>query len=248
MIKALIIDDEKLARDIIKAYLKQHPNIEVIGECADGFEGVKAVNDHCPDLIFLDVQMPKLTGFEMLELLDNIPVIIFSTAHDQFALKAFERSAADYLLKPYASGRFDEAIVKAQERLQLHKGDAQIVDQINSTREGMHEVLDRIVVRIGSKIIIIPQDKIQYIEAQDDYVAIYSEGKKYLKQTTMKYLEAALPAQKFVRVHRSYIVAIDQIDRLEALSKEAFIAILKMGGRIAVSRKGYTALKEVLNF
>ncbi|GAA0892007.1 LytTR family DNA-binding domain-containing protein [Fulvivirga kasyanovii] len=247
MIKALIIDDEKLARDVIRAYLKDHPDIEVVSECANGFEGVKTIHEVKPDLIFLDVQMPKLTGFEMLELLDTVPVIIFSTAFDEFALKAFEQSAADYLLKPYSKSRFNEAISKARQRL-TGGGDKELVAKIQESREGAREELDRLVVRLGSKIVIISLDKVDFIEAQDDYVAIHSEGKKYLKQLTMKYLESSLPENQFVRVHRSYIVSIGSIDRLEAMSKDTYVAILKSGAKISVSRAGYSSLKEVLNF
>ncbi|MBL6446064.1 LytTR family transcriptional regulator DNA-binding domain-containing protein [Fulvivirga sp. 29W222] len=246
MIKALIIDDEKLARDVILAYLKNHSDIEVVEECANGFDGVKAVNKYIPDLVFLDVQMPKLTGFEMLELLDRTPVVIFSTAYDEFALKAFEKSAADYLLKPYAQSRFDEAISKARQRLK--EGDTELISKIQESRADVNEELDRLVVRVGSKIVIISLDKVDYIEAQDDYVAIHSEGKKYLKQLTMKYLEASLPKNQFVRVHRSFIVSINSIDRLEAMSKDSYLAILKTGNKISVSRSGYTSLKGVLNF
>ncbi|ELR69847.1 Two-component system response regulator [Fulvivirga imtechensis AK7] len=246
MITAVVIDDEKLARDIVRSYLKAFPQIEIVGECANGFEGVKTISELQPDLIFLDVQMPKLTGFEMLELLDHIPVIIFSTAFDQYAIKAFEKSAADYLLKPYSQIRFNEAVEKA-----LSKLDAQHVHglkDIRQTREQYAETLDRVVVRVGHKIIIIPLDKIEYIEAQDDYVAIYSEGKKHLKQLTMKYLETSLPKDGFTRVHRSFIVNINQIDRLEAYSKDAFVAVLKNARTVPVSRSGYTLLKEVLHF
>ena len=244
MIKALIIDDEKLARDVIRAYLKDHSDIEVVQECANGFEGVKAVHEHNPDLIFLDVQMPKLTGFEMLELLDSMPVIIFSTAYDEFALKAFEKSAADYLLKPYAEGRFNEAVEKAKQRIKGSGEDRDLVSKIHESGEE----LDRIVVRLGSKIVIISLDKIDFIEAQDDYVAIHSEGKKYLKQLTMKYLESSLPKSQFLRVHRSFIVSINSIDRLEAVSKDSYLALLKSGDKISVSRSGYGALKDALNF
>ena len=246
MVTAVIIDDEKLAREIVRSYLKAFPQIEIVGECANGFEGVKVISELKPDLIFLDVQMPKLTGFEMLELLDDVPVIIFSTAYDQYAIKAFEKSAVDYLLKPYSQARFNEAVEKALGKLgaqQVHG-----VKDIRQAREEYSETLDRIVVRVGHKIIIIPLDKIEYIEAQDDYVAINSEGKKYLKQLTMKYLETSLPKDSFTRVHRSFIVKINQIDRLEAYSKDAFVAILKSARTVPVSRSGYTLLKEVLHF
>ncbi|UII33955.1 LytTR family transcriptional regulator DNA-binding domain-containing protein [Fulvivirga ulvae] len=248
MIKTLIIDDEKLARDVIRAYLKSHSDIEIVSECANGFEGVKAIHEVKPDLIFLDVQMPKLTGFEMLELLDTVPVIIFSTAYDKFALKAFEQSAADYLLKPYSQSRFNEAISKARQRLTGGGEDKELITKIQESREVAREGLDRLVVRLGSKIVIISLDKIDFIEAQDDYVAIHSEGKKYLKQLTMKYLESSLPENQFVRVHRSFIVSISSIDRLEAMSKDTYMAILKTGIKIPVSRSGYGSLKEVLNF
>lgn len=248
MIKALIIDDEKLARDVIRAYLKDHPDIEIVSECANGFEGVKAIHEVKPDLIFLDVQMPKLTGFEMLELLDVVPVIIFSTAYDEFALKAFEQSAADYLLKPYSQSRFNEAISKARLRLTGGGEDKELIAKIQESREVAREELDRLVVRLGSKIVIISLDKIDFMEAQDDYVAIHSEGKKYLKQLTMKYLESSLPKNQFVRIHRSFIVSISSIDRLEAMSKDTYVAILKSGIKIPVSRSGYSSLKEVLNF
>ena len=248
MVKALIIDDEKLARDVIRTYLSNHPGIEVVGECSNGFEGIKAINEYTPDLLFLDVQMPKLTGFEMLELLDQPPVVIFSTAYDEFALKAFEMSAVDYLLKPYSERRFSEAVSKALEKLKAGTTLPEVGKAVMEIKQQSNEKLDRLVVKAGSKIIIISVDKIEYIEAQDDYVAIYSEGKKYLKQLTMKYLESALPPELFVRVHRSYIVGIDHIDRLEALSKDSFIAVLKNGAQVSVSRSGYSSLKEQLNF
>ncbi len=248
MIRTLIIDDEKLARDVIKAYLKDHPDIQVIGECANGFEGVKSVHEQGPDLIFLDIQMPKLTGFEMLELLDNQPVIIFSTAYDEFAIRAFEKNAADYLLKPYDQDRFNEAIRKATEKLATKEDNTPVVNSLIEEHRNSVELLDRIVIRSGNRIIILGLDTIRYFEAQDDYVAIFSEGHKYLKQLRMKYLEAALPVDQFVRVHRSYIVAIDQIDKIEAFTKDSYLAILKEGEKIPVSRSGYQALKKVLHF
>lgn len=248
MTTAVIIDDEQLAREIIKSYLKEFAQINVVGECSNGFEGVKMINELKPDIIFLDVQMPKLTGFEMLELLDNVPVIVFSTAYDQYAIKAFEKSAADYLLKPYSERRFKEAVDKALGKLQKTGSGSNTLKELQEIREEESELLDRIVVKNGSKIIIISLDKIEYIEAQDDYVAIHSEGKKYLKQLTMKYLESSLPKDQFVRVHRSFIVSIDQIDRLEAYSKDTYIAMLKGGQKISVSRSGYNMLKEVLHF
>ncbi len=247
MIKTVIIEDEKLARDVIKAYLKTHEDVEVVGECANGFEGVKLIHEKDPDLVFLDIQMPKLTGFEMLELLEKQPVIIFSTAYDEFAIKAFEKNTADYLLKPYRQDRFDEAVDKARQRLTSSTGST-VVQRLIDEHHASVEVLDRIVIRSGNKIIILGLESIEYFEAQDDYVAIFSEGNKYLKQLRMKYLETALPGDLFVRVHRSYIVAVDQIDKIEAYTKDSYLAILKNGEKIPVSRSGYQTLKERLHF
>ncbi|UII28459.1 LytTR family transcriptional regulator DNA-binding domain-containing protein [Fulvivirga maritima] len=248
MIKCLIIDDEKLARDVVSAYLKGQDDVEIVGECSNGFEGVKAIQEMKPDLIFLDVQMPKLTGFEMLELLDEMPVIIFSTAFDEYAIKAFEKSAVDYLLKPYSKQRFEEALNKAKAKLKNQEPSTTAVDTLLEEKRQETEQLERIVVRSGSKIVIIPTSKLDYVEAQDDYVALHSEGKKYLKQITMKYLEQALPAAEFVRVHRSYIVRVSMIDRLEPYTKDSYVAVLKDSSKISVSRSGYSALKEVLDF
>lgn len=249
MIKALIIDDEKLSRELISAYLKPHADIEVVGECENGFEGVKAILENKPDLIILDIQMPKLSGFEMLELLKDtdMPAIIFSTAYDQFAIRAFDLSAADYLLKPYTEKRFDEALEKAIKKIAFNKSNDTVKEIISYSRE--HEAeLERIVVRNGSKITIIPIDKIDFIKAEDDFVEIYSEGKKHLKQMTMKYLTATLPGSQFCRIHRSYIVNIHQINLLEAYAKDAYVALLNNGEKIPVSKSGYQELKALLGF
>jgi two-component system, LytTR family, response regulator len=250
MIKILIIDDEKLSRELIRAYLKPHADIEIVGECENGFEGVKAILENKPDLILLDIQMPKLSGFEMLELMDDadIPAIIFSTAYDQYAIKAFELSAADYLLKPYTEKRFNEALEKAVRTIAIDKSNDPVKEIVSYTREKSGEEIERIVVRNGSKITIIPIDKIEYIKAEDDFVEIFSDGKKHLKQMTMKYLSASLPSAQFCRIHRSYIVNINQINLLEAYSKDSYIALLNNGEKIPVSKTGYQELKELLNF
>ncbi|TRX62669.1 response regulator [Fulvivirga sp. M361] len=248
MIKVLIIDDEKLARDVVKAYLKEHADLQVTGECANGFEGVKYIHEHKPDLLFLDIQMPKLTGFELLELLEDPPAIIFSTAYDEFAIRAFEKNAADYLLKPYSQIRFNEALKKARLKIGSDNNELSPVNGLVESHRETTDQLDRIVIRTGSKIVILGVDQIEYFEAQDDYVAIYSEGKKYLKQVRMKYLESSLPTHRFVRVHRSYIIAVEQIDKIEAYTKDSYLAMLKDGKKIPVSRSGYQVLKEVLKF
>ncbi|MDX1629306.1 MAG: LytTR family transcriptional regulator DNA-binding domain-containing protein [Fulvivirga sp.] len=247
MIKAIIIDDENLAREVVRGYLQAFEDIELVAECENGFEGIKAIQELNPDLVFLDVQMPKLTGFEMLELLDDPPVIIFSTAYDQYALKAFELNAVDYLLKPYDKVRFEEAVAKAREKIH-QQGSTTDPQKLAHAHREQQEQLDRIVIRNGSKILIIPVDQVDYFEAQNDYVAVHSEGKKYLKKFTMKWLERALPANRFVRVHRSYIVAVDMIDKLEAYSKDAYLAMLKNGQKVPVSRAGYQLLRESLKF
>ena len=245
MLRILIIDDEPLARSVIRGFLSDHSDVEVVAECANGFEGLKAIQELKPDIIFLDIQMPKLSGFELLELLDDPPVIIFSTAFDDYAIKAFELSAADYLLKPYTRARFNEALEKARKKLSADKSSAkEIVETIRKTPTP----IDRIAVRNGTRITIIPAGDIDYIEAQDDYVAVHAGGKKYLKQLTMKYLEEALPAEDFVRVHRSYLVAVEMIDKLEAYSKDSYLALLRNQEKIPVSRKGYQLLRERLGF
>jgi two-component system, LytTR family, response regulator len=247
MIKAIIIEDEQPAREIIKHYLKEHPKVEVVGEFADGFSGLKAIHDLKPDLVFLDVQMPKLTGFEMLELIDDAPQIIFTTAYDQFAIRAFELNAVDYLLKPYSSERFDAALQKAYERFGKEKPRNEIKNLTQHVAETI-ELLDRVVVKTGSKIKVIPVDDILYIETQDDYVMIYTLESKYLKQQTMRYFEQHLHNGKFSRIHRSFLVNIDTIKQLELYEKNSYLAVLSNGAKLKVSDSGYKALKELMKF
>lgn len=248
MIKTIIIDDEKLSRDLIKAFLKPHSEVEILRECENGFEGFKAITEQKPDLVFLDIQMPKLTGFEMLELLEDtdMPSIIFSTAYDQFAIKAFELNAADYLLKPYTEIRFNEAVEKAKMKIGYDNENVRVKNIGKSLEK--NEVMERIVVRNGNKIIIIPTHEVEFVKAEDDFVEIYTGGKKYLKQLTMKYLTGALPPGQFVRVHRSFILNIEQINLLEAYGKDSYMALLKNGEKIPVSKSGYQSLKELLDF
>ena len=248
MIRTIIIDDESLARDLIKAYLQKFDDIEVVQECADGFQGLKAIQEHKPDLIFLDVQMPKISGFEMLELLEEPPVIIFSTAFDQYAIKAFEQNATDYLLKPYAEQRFDEAVEKAKAKASSKSGSKNEVEKLQETRADSDESLDRIVVKTGNKIQILPLESISHFEAQDDYVAIHSDQGKYLKLMRMKHLESRLPDGEFVRIHRSHIVNVKQIEKLELYEKDSYLLSLKTGIQLPVSRSGHGKLKEVLKY
>ena len=247
-IRTVIIEDETPAREILKHYLKDFENIEIIGECPDGFTGLKTISDLKPDLIFLDIQMPKLTGFEMLEVLEERPEIIFTTAYDQYAIKAFELNAVDYLLKPFPKERLREAVKKVIEKSGTIKAQSKPADQLLAKRPETASALNRVVVRKGNAINLIPIDQIKYIEAQDDYVMIYHSAGKALKQQTMKFYEDNLPAKDFVRIHRSYIVKVSEINRIEPYGKDNHIAILKSGEKLPVSRSGYKHLKEELNF
>ncbi len=247
MIKVVLIDDEPLARSIVKEYLGAHENITVVQECNDGFNGVKAIMQHQPDLIFLDIQMPKINGFEMLELLDPSPSVIFTTAFDEYAIKAFEAHAVDYLLKPFSKERFDKALQKwMQQREQNKTEQTQKNTQalVNETRSP--EESSRIVVKNGSNIRIIPSQDIMYIEAYDDYVKIFTKDTYHLKKKTMSHFEEVLDKVDFLRVHRSYILNLQQITKIEASEKGSHIALLKSGVKIPLSRMGYGKLKEVL--
>lgn len=247
-IKVLIIEDEEPARQLIRHYLKKYENIKVAGECGDGFCGLKKIKEHKPDLILLDIQMPKLTGFELLELLDEKPEIIFSTAFDEYAIKAFDMNAVDYLLKPFSQERFDEAINKAMERISSGEKKAEKLSSLSANRPEGSPALARIVIRKGSSISFIPVDTIHYIRSEDDYVMIFHREGKALKQQTMKYYENNLPAEDFIRTHRTALIRINQIDRIEPYGKETYRAILKDGTRIPVSRSGYKTLKEKVSF
>ena len=246
MIRTIIVEDEKLARDLLKDYLSKHSDFEIIGEFEDGFGGLKAINEMKPDLVFLDIQMPKLTGFEMLEVLDHHPAIIFTTAYDQYALKAFEHNALDYLLKPYSKDRFKEAVDKARDR--IHQGDSVSIGKLVEQHEARDEEIHRVVVKSRSKINVIPVSEIVYLEAQDDYVMIYTRESKHLKQKTMKYFEAHLPSDEFVRIHRSYIARISEISQMQLYEKESYIVILKNGVKLPVSKTGLPKLKQQLDF
>lgn len=245
MIKAIIIDDEPLARGIVKEYLDSQNDIEIVQECNDGFDGVKAINEHKPDLIFLDIQMPKINGFEMLELLEQQPSVIFTTAFDEYAMKAFDANAIDYLLKPFSKERFDKALQKWKEKYQLPETRNNTYALLESTLKQPEENI-RVVVKTGNKIRIIPVNDIIFIEADDDYVKVHTAEGSFLKKKTMQHYETILNASHFVRVHRSYIVQVSQITRIENSDKENHIAVLKNNVRIPLSKTGYPKLKLVL--
>lgn len=245
-IKALIIDDEELARLLIKNYLKDHAGIQIIGECENGFEGARSISELKPDLIFLDIQMPKLNGFEMLELVDDPPQVIFITAHNEFAIRAFEMNAIDYLLKPYSQERLLSAVEKVREKIKTGSVNDKSINQL--IQHPLTEKLERIVVKTGTKIRVIPVEKVNYLESQDDYIMVYTDEGKHLKQGTMKYYEDHLDESKFIRVHRSYIVRIDQVVQLEPYAKDNYILKLRNGTALKVSRNGLKNLKDKLNF
>jgi two-component system, LytTR family, response regulator len=248
MIKAIIIEDEQPARELVKNYLKAYPNIELLGEFSDGFSGIKAINELHPELVFLDIQMPKITGFEMLEILDTLPEIIFTTAYDQYAIKAFEMNAVDYLLKPFSRERFGQAIEKAADRHAKKQSSAENIKELKKHIQSSVDKLERVVVKTGSKIKVIPVEDIVWLESQDDYVMIYTSSGKFLKQETMKHFEEHLDPSNFIRVHRSYIVRLDAIVQLELYEKGSYVAVLNTGAKVKVSDSGYKNLKSKMNF
>jgi two-component system, LytTR family, response regulator len=247
-IRTVIIDDETPAREIIKYYLQDIENIEVISECSDGFSGLKTISSMKPDLVFLDIQMPRLTGIELVEVLTEKPEIIFTTAYDQFAIRAFELNAVDYLLKPFPKRRFLDAVKKATDKINSGTGNKEPASQLLAKMPEPTAPVNRIVVRKGNAINLIPVDKIKYVEAQDDYVMIYHNEGKALKQQTMKFYEDSLSKTDFVRIHRSFLVRVEEIKRIEPYGKDNHLAILQSGDKLPVSRAGYKHLKEELNF
>ena len=245
-IKTLIIDDEPLAKDLIRSYLENYDRFEIIGEAENGFDGIKLINDLKPDLIFLDVQMPKISGIEMLELLEKpLPFIIFSTAFDNFAVQAFEKNAVDYLLKPYNRERFNKAIDKFLSEFNKKQNDV-VSEKIHGIIASPGRKIDKVLVRYASKIIIIPLEEIAYIKAEDDYVSIHTTTKKYLKQATMGFFEEFLPHEKFVRIHRSYLINVDFLTQLELYDRSTYSAVMKNQEKLPVSRSGSLRLKEIL--
>jgi len=244
--RVIIVDDEALARAVLGEHLAAHADVEVVGECANGFEAVKAIAELAPDLVFLDIQMPKLDGFEVVELAGTKTHYVFVTAYDQFALRAFEVHAIDYLLKPFGRERFDAAVAHARAR--LHGPDAQAlalqaVVQEAAQRNGP---LSRLLIRDGARVHVVPAADIDYVEAQDDYIAICAGGKRWLKSQRLSELEGQLDPQAFLRVHRSYIVNVGAIARIEPLGRDSHCAVLRDGARIPVSRSGYARVRDLI--
>jgi two-component system LytT family response regulator len=241
-LRAIVVDDEELARVYLRQLLADHPDVELVAECANGFEAVKACAEHQPDLLFLDIQMPKLNGFEVLELIGPGPRVVFVTAYDQYALKAFEVHAVDYLLKPFAPDRLCEALAAVRRAAPQ----APVAELAAAARpEG--QTLARIAVRDGSAVHLIPVDKLDFALAQDDYVELHSQGQAHLKHQTLASLADSLDPQRFVRIHRSCLVNIERIARVEPWTRDTWLAILHDGTRLTVSRSGHQRLRELLD-
>jgi two-component system LytT family response regulator len=242
--RIVVVDDEPLARAVVREYAAAEPSLEIVAECGNGFEAVKAVSELKPDLVLLDVQMPKLDGFEVLELLGRDQPVVFITAYDQYALRAFEVHAVDYLLKPFSAERFQEAMVRARARLGVKAPpDVEAIVQDARPRTGY---AGRVLIRDGADVHVLPVDRIDYVEAQDDYVAFKSDGKQYLKDQTLAAVEASLDPARFVRVHRSFVLNVDRIAKVELYAKDSRMAILRDGTRLPVSRAGYARLSQLL--
>jgi two-component system LytT family response regulator len=242
--RVVIVDDEILARSLLREYLQKHADVEIVAECANGLEAVKAVTELQPDLIFLDIQMPRLDGFEVLDLVGREVNVIFVTAYDKYALRAFDVHAVDYLLKPFGAERLAEALNHA--RAKIARNERGPVAELTAAARAPGAKLERVLIRDGAQVHVIPVAKIDYIEAQDDYVAYRSEGKQYLKQQTLAEVESTLDNQRFVRIHRSYVLNVDRLSRLELYAKDSHAAILRDGTRLSVSRTGYSRLSALL--
>ena len=255
-LRVLLVDDEAPARSLLREYLGAHDGVQVIGECANGFEAVKAITEQRPDLVFLDVQMPKLDGFEVLELVapePGAPAVIFCTAYDEYALRAFEVHAVDYLLKPFGRERLAEALGRARDRLALAAARGQGAPSpsaspagaaLAATARGQGRFAERVVVRDGAQVHVIPAELVDYVEAQDDYVALHAAGRSHLKHQTLAELAEVLDPERFVRIHRSYLVNVDRIARVELLAKDQRVVILRDGRQLPVSRSGHDRLRE----
>jgi two-component system LytT family response regulator len=245
--RVIIVDDEPLARAVLREHLGLHPDVEIAGECANGFEAVKAIAELAPDLVFLDIQMPKLDGFEVVELAGAKTHYVFVTAYDQFALRAFDVHALDYLLKPFTRERLAQALAHARERLAAPAAQGEATMRaLVSEAQARHQPLERILIRDGARVQVIPVARIDYIEAQDDYVAICCEGRQWLKNQRMAELESQLDPQAFLRVHRSYIVNLGTIARIEPTGKDGHCAVLKSGARVPISRSGYQKVRDLM--
>lgn len=244
--RVIIVDDEPLARAVLREHLNAHADVEIVGECANGFEAVKAIAELAPDLVFLDIQMPKLDGFEVVELAGAKTNYVFVTAYDQFALRAFDVHALDYLLKPFTRERLAQALAHARERLAAPAQSEDAMRALVSDAQARRQPLERVLIRDGARVQVIPVERIDYVEAQDDYVAFFAEGRQWLKNQRMAELESQLDPRAFLRVHRSYIVNLGAIARIEPTGKDGHCALLKSGARIPISRSGYQKVRDLM--
>ena len=245
-LRVAVVDDEPPARMVLREYLEQEQDIAIVAECANGFEAVKAVAEQKPDLLILDVQMPKLDGFEVLELVGRDTAVIFATAYDEYALKAFDVHAVDYLLKPFSRERLHEAIERARQRLAKGERSSIAAPDLSAAARPAGTRLSRIVIRDGADVHVVPIERIDYIEAQDDYIAVHTGGRALLKDQTMANVETQLDPRRFVRIHRSFLLNLDRLARLEATGKDTRSAVLRDGRELPVSRTGYARLQEFL--
>jgi two-component system LytT family response regulator len=243
-LRVVVVDDEDLARAVVREYLQHAPDVEVVAECANGFDAVKAVSELRPDVLLLDVQMPKLDGFEVLELVGKDVAVVFTTAYDEYALRAFEVHAVDYLLKPFSAERLGEALARARGR--LGRGEKGPSTEVAAAARPAQGYATRVLVRDGSRVHVIPLEKIDYVQAQDDYVCFWSDGKEHLKEQTLGEVEASLEPARFVRIHRSYLISLDRLVRVELDERENRVAVLTTGQRLPVSRAGYQRLNRVI--
>jgi two-component system LytT family response regulator len=246
VIRAVIVDDEELAREVLREYLNGQEDVQIAGECTNGFDAVKFVSEHKPDLLFLDVQMPKLNGFEVLELIGSEIAVVFVTAYDQYAMKAFDAAAVDYLLKPFDAERFQVAMRRVRRRLGENMQTTN-ASELKNAAQAPGQYAQRVVVKDGTRVHIIPIDQLDYAEAQDDYIALHSLGKSYLKQQTISSLGDSLDPGRFVRVHRSFLVNLERVRNIEPYTRDTRLAILADGSQIPVSRAGFMRLKELMN-
>jgi two-component system LytT family response regulator len=243
MIRTIVVDDELPAREIVREYLAAHDDVEIVAECVNGFEAVKAVGEHAPDLLLLDIQMPKLDGFEVLSLLDRSPIVVFVTAYDEYAIRAFEVHALDYLLKPFS----EERLGKVLERVREQMGRPRVSTAAALGASLRSKPLQRVVVKNDDgSIQVIPLAKIDYVEAADDTIVIFTGGAKLRKQQPIGVLAEDLDPTRFVRIHRSYLLNLDRLEKVELYAKDSRVAILRDGSRLPVSRSGYARLRELL--
>jgi len=245
-IKALIVDDEELGRKIIREYLESHPEVDVMAECGDAFQALEAVERHKPDLLFLDIQMPEVNGFELLEMLDTVPRIVFSTAYDQYALQAFEINAVDYLLKPYVQSRFDLAVERAVEDIRQERFDNDKIEHLLRHLDSQKTCLDRILVKQSGKIVILHAEDIGWIESVEDYVNLHTSKGSFLVLQAIRRLETRLDPERFIRVHRSYMVNLEAVQELEPWTNGRLKCLMKDGKEVITSRAGAKRLKKLM--